>query len=113
MARPRKGCPRTVPLPQVTIHIQRRDYDSIVYKREYPNQPLHEILHKILAELGGLKEEIKDIRLELDEYKNIIKAKGLETELSKIFEPPAEKTSLQPIQEDSFNVVNQYPNWDI
>jgi uncharacterized coiled-coil DUF342 family protein len=91
LSRPRKGCPKPIPIPLTTIHIQRRDYDNVVYKREYPNQPIHEILHKIFAklenlqeEVGSLREEVKDIRLELDEYRRFIKAKGLEEELSKI-----------------------------
>jgi len=49
------------------VHIQRRDYDNIVYKRDYPSQPFHEILHKILAKLDSLEEEIKDMRLEQEE----------------------------------------------
>lgn len=113
LGRPRKGCPPPITPLQVTMHIQRRDYDRIVYSRDHPNQPFHEILHKILAKLDNLEEEVKGMRLELDEYRHFIKAKGLEEELSKVYD------SEQPPKEEETNkgeylgVVNRYPSWDV
>jgi regulator of replication initiation timing len=97
-----------------------RDYDNVVYKREYPSQPLHEILHKIFAklenlqeEVGSLREEVKEIRLELDEYRRFIKAKGLEEELSKIFDNPVEQPQPEESKDENEDIVNRYPDWDV
>ncbi len=83
-----------------------------MYSREHPNQPFHEILYKILFELEKLRGEVKGMRLELDEYRHFIKAKGLEEELSKVYDN-------DPLKEEETNegeyldVVNRYPDWDV
>jgi hypothetical protein len=59
-----------------------------------------------------LIEEVKDIRLELHEYKNFINAKGLEAELSEIFDTDNSEPIQKLQKQESFEVVNRYPDWD-
>lgn len=52
------------------------------------------------------------MRLELNEYRQFIKAKGLEEELSKVYDkekPPKEETN----EGEYLGVVNSCPEWDV
>jgi hypothetical protein len=61
--------------------------------------------------VAQLKEEVRNMRLELNEYRQFIKAKGLEEELSKVYD------NEQPHKEEETNeglgIVNRYPEWDV
>lgn len=87
MARFRYGS-KTRPLPQTTMHILDSDYQYLLERREFSNQPAYDILHKILDNQEKLREEFnetkeflqfaiadkKEYRIENDKLKDRVKA---------------------------------------
>jgi hypothetical protein len=53
---------KTRPPTQTTMHILDSDYQYLLEKRDFPNQPAYDILHKILYNQEKLREEFNEAR---------------------------------------------------
>lgn len=52
----------TPPQPKTTMNILYSTYQRLVASKEYPGQPVHEVLTKILYKLDKLTEDNEEIR---------------------------------------------------
>jgi len=60
---------------------------------------------------GYIKNDVQDIRLELDELRQFVKTKGLEEEFHST--EAVEVKEEEKEQTPDIDVVNRYPEWDV
>jgi hypothetical protein len=115
LGRPRRGIPRTRPPLQTMIHILESDYNILVMSRQYPRETIYGILHRKLDRLEHVEQKIRDLQAELDGYKEFIISNGLEGELNNFIYrlEEAQTEHEEGVQENTWNIPNKYPNWDI